>query len=212
MLDILYVRPCVMCGKPVRVSDEMNLCAGCRRRVPRFGMTVNTPGSLTVAVLPYSGYTRRAMFKFKFRGKKYYGFTFGKLIYNRLREMPWNKNIDCVICVPMMKGKRPYNQSAVIAECVANHLGLPFEGDALVKTKDNPPFYKLKYKERLRLVKGAYDIGGSACFAGKNVLLIDDIYTTGSTLNECRRVLLMNGAKEVFCAAACYVAGNNYKL
>ena len=211
LLDILFVRPCVICGKPVKTSDEINLCKCCGDAFQRYGQTITTPGGIAVSVLPYEKYIRRAMFRFKFGNKKYYGYTFGELIYKRIKQFDWCRDIDCVVCVPMKGRNRMYNQAAVIAEQVAGRMNIPFEENVLVKIKDNPPFYKLGKAQRLKLVKGAFDIGDENCIEGKRILLIDDIYTTGATTGECRRVLMMNGAAEVFCATVCYGVSGKFK-
>lgn len=211
LLDIFYVRPCVICGRPVKVSDKINLCHGCISVAERYGQTNKTGDRISVSVLPYEKHIRRAMGRFKFRNKKYYGYTFAKLIHQRLRKAVWYGNINCVTCVPMKGRKRLYNQSAVIARQVAERIGVPFAEDALIKVKDNPPFYKLSRSERLRLIKGAFDIGDDLSFVGKRVLLVDDIYTTGVTIGECRRVLMMNGAAEVYCATVCYGVNTHFK-
>ena len=204
VLDILFVRPCIICGKPVKTSDEINLCADCDNAVHQYGQTVSVPGRIVISVLPYEKYIRRAMFRFKFGNKKYYGYTFGELIYKRIKQFDWHENIDCVVCVPMKGRDRMYNQAAVIAGHVSCRMGIPFEENVLVKIKDNPPFYRLGKNERLKLVKGAFDICDNNSIRDKRILLIDDIYTTGATIGECRRVLMMNGAAEVFCVTACY--------
>ncbi|MBQ6998763.1 MAG: ComF family protein [Clostridia bacterium] len=212
VLNVFYVRPCVVCGRPVKVVDNINLCSRCTTTVDRYGQTINTSGRITISVLPHKKFVRRAMNRFKFSNKKYYGFTFAKLIHQRLRTCEWYGNIECVVCVPMGKRNRLYNQSAVIARQVAERIGVPFAENAMVKVKDNPPFYKLTRAERLRAVKGAFDISHDLSFVGKRVLLIDDIYTTGATSSECRRVLLLNGAAEVYCATVCYAPLKERKL
>lgn len=211
LMDVFYVRPCIVCGRFVRISDELNLCHECAEIIPRYGQTSKTEGRITVSVLPYEKHIRRAMSKFKFRNKKYYGYTFGEVLYTRIRDAEWYDDIDCITCVPMKGRKRLYNQSAVIAGHVAKSMNIPFAENALVKIKDNPPFYKLGRNERLKLIKGAFDIGDDLSFVGKRVLLIDDIYTTGVTVGECRRVLNMNGAAEVYCATVCYGVNTHFK-
>lgn len=210
LLDVFYVRPCVVCGRPVRVTDEINLCHRCVEIVPKFGQTVTTADRITVSVLPYDKYIRRAMTRFKFKNKKYYGYTFAELIYRRLMQYDWYKNVDCVVCVPMKGRDRMYNQAAVIAEQVAERIGIPFIENALVKVKDNPPFYRLGRIERLKMIKGAFDIEDLS-FVGKRVLLVDDVYTTGATVGECRRILMLNGAEKVFCTTVCYGVLNSNK-
>lgn len=204
ILDALYTRPCVLCGKPVKASEEINLCKRCTGKSALLGRTFEVSGNVTTCALPYSGHSRNAMIKFKFRNKKYYGFTFAELIYRRLCKYPWMSEIDCVVCVPMRGRKRLYNQAAVIAEGVAARLDVPFSEDALVKVKDNPPFYKLKRKERLGYIKDAFRVKDPDFISGRTVLLIDDIYTTGTTVGECTRTLLSGGAGKVYSATVCY--------
>ena len=170
LLDFLFVRRCIVCGKAMNVSDDICLCNKCRPYIRRFGYIVSTPGSETVSPLPYMGNIRRAMGRFKFNNKKYLGRTFGEMLYRRLAEMPWINDVECIVCVPMKGRDRLYNQSAVIADEVAERLNIPFCENALVKVKDNKPFYRLTYKERLKLIKGAFDVGEDLFFKEKNVL------------------------------------------
>lgn len=209
LLDLFFVRRCIVCGKAMDVSADICLCDKCETDMRRYGYTVTTPGNETVSPLPYTGNIRKAMGRFKFHNKKYLGRTFGELLYRRLVEMPWVDKVDCIVCVPMKGRDRLYNQSAVIAGEVAERLNIPFCGDALIKVKNNKPFYKLTYKDRLKLIKGAFDVGEDLSFKDKNVLLIDDIRTTGITLGECKRVLLKNGASKVYGATVCFGVPKN---
>lgn len=208
-LDFFYVRRCIVCGKGIKVNEDICICDKCRIEIRRFGYNVTTDGSEVVSPLPYTGNIRRAMWRFKFNNKKYLGRTFGELLYRRLKMTPWIDDVDYIVCVPMCGRNRLYNQSAVIAQEVAERLNIPFCENALIKVKNNRPFYRLTYKERLNLVKGAYDVGEDLSFAGKNVLLVDDIRTTGITLDECKRVLVKNGASKVFCTTVCFGVPKN---
>ena len=208
-LDFLFVRRCIVCGKGMEVYADICLCDKCEKYISRYGYSVSTPGSETVSPLPYTGNIRKAMGRFKFNNKKYLGRTFGELLYRRLAEMPWICDVECIVCVPMRGRDRLYNQSAVIADEVAQRLNIPFYENALIKVKNNKPFYRLTYKERLKLIKGAFDVGEDLFFADKKVLLIDDIRTTGITLSECKRVLLKNGASKVYSATVCFGVPKN---
>jgi ComF family protein len=204
VLDAVYTRPCVLCGKAVKVSNEINLCSSCDEKIDRLGRTIGTVSHVTISALPYIGHVRKAMGRFKFRSKKYYGFTFANLICRRLSKFEWSKDIDCVLCAPMLGRDRIYNQSAVIAEHIAENLDIPFSETALVKVKNNPPFYKLKRPQRLKYIKNAFRVNEPDFIDGKCVLLVDDIYTTGITVGECARTLVLGGAARVYCATACY--------
>ena len=207
LLDFISVRPCVSCGKPVPLKRDVNLCEGCADVVKRRGMHLSSPKTAVVSVLPYEKHARMAMFKFKFRNKKYYGYTFGRILSERLKTFDWWSDIDCIVCIPMKGRNRAYNQSAVIAEQVCEETNKPFNEKALIKVKKNPPFYTLKYEQRMRYIKDAFKIVDYDFIKGKNVLVIDDIYTSGTTLRECRRLLLVNGAQSVYCATVCYRTG-----
>lgn len=204
ILDFLSTRHCVLCGRAVDVGQDMSICGKCECKISALGKTSFSNGGITVSVLPYEGDTRRSIFKFKFRNKKYYGYTFGKLIGDRIKTFDWHTELDCVACVAIKGRKRMYNQAAVIAEQTANELQIPFYENALVKIKVVPSFYGLDAKERAKAVRGAFKAGNDSV-KDKKVLLIDDISTTGVTLNECRNELLTAGANEVYCATACYV-------
>ena len=209
LLDLFFVRRCIVCGKGIDVSADICLCHDCEIHIGRYGYNISTPGNETISPLPYMDNIRNAMGRFKFRNKKYLGRTFGELLYRRLSETPWVDDVDCIVCVPMSGRDRLYNQSAVIACEVSERLDIPFCENALIKVRNNKPFYRLKYKERLKLIKGAFDVGEDLSFKGKNVLLIDDIRTTGITLGECKRVLLKNGAVKVYSATVCFGVPKN---
>ena len=202
--DNLFVRKCINCGTAIKTTCDINVCDACNRKVSVYGQTINIPDRVVVSALPYDKHIRKHMHKFKFQEKKYLGYTFAKLLYKKIASNSWSSEIQCVTCVPMLGRRRSYNQSAVIAEQIASLLDVPFAENALVKIKNNPPLYTLTYKQKSKVVKGAYDLGEDLSFKGKTVLLVDDIYTTGSTINECRRVLNKNGAGKVYSATACY--------
>lgn len=204
VLDGLSVRFCIVCGKPVKIRDDINLCEKCADKISNYGQTIHTADRIVASRLPYEKHIRRHIIKFKFRNKKYLGYTFAKLLYERLIQYPWISEIQSVTCVPMKGRNRAYNQSAVVAEHVAELMNVPFKENALIKIKNNPPFYTLTLKQRLKAVKGAYSIGDDKSFVGERILLIDDIYTTGATIGECRHVLLKGGADCIYCATVCY--------
>ncbi len=207
ILDFVSVRPCVVCGRAVPLKRDINLCLGCEDEVKRSGMYMSTSGAEVVSVLPYEKHARKAMFKFKFRDKEYYGYTFGMILAERLKIFDWWREVDCIVCIPMKGRDRDYNQSAVIAKWVSERTNKPFDENVLIKVKNNPPFYTLKYEQRMKFIKDAFKIVDYDFIKDKNVVVIDDIYTSGTTLKECRRLIMKNGAKSVRCATVCYRTG-----
>lgn len=108
------------------------------------------------------------------------------------------QNIDSVIPVPLSIKRiheRGYNQSELLARVVADHFSLKMEVNLLKKIKEIKPQFKLEREERLSNIKGAFSCSP---LEGKNVLLIDDIYTTGATVLEASSALKAAGAKHIY--------------
>lgn len=125
--------------------------------------------------------------------------------------LPWLKTVgadlwadtDLIVPVPLHRWRlwrRRYNQAALMGRAVANMNGKAFMVDALDRTRPTPSQGHLKADERRKNVKSAFSVHPKrrSALQGKNVLLIDDVYTTGSTVRECARVLREAGAKDVF--------------
>ena len=111
----------------------------------------------------------------------------------------WN-GIDLIIPVPLHKKRRwerGFNQSFEIAREIGRRGGIAFASGALLKVKSTPPQTSLERRERMENVRGAYALGRKNIVAGKVVLLVDDVFTTGSTIGECARVLRRGGAADV---------------
>jgi ComF family protein len=120
-----------------------------------------------------------------------------------------SKNIDLIACVPMDKMslmKRGFNQASLLSEGLSKALDIPFAKDLLKKTKNTQEQVTLKKHQRFINVKGAFCITEINRVNGKIILLIDDVFTTGATVNECSGVLKKAGAKSVsVLALACGV-------
>jgi ComF family protein len=153
-------------------------------------------GSLWV----YEGLVKQAIYDYKYKGKKEYGVLFAKEVvryYNETKE--WS--VDMVIPVPLYKKRlkeRGFNQAEVIASILSKELGLkPSSDKALRRLKPTIPQKDLSDTDRRMNVHNAFCADGS-WVKGQRILLIDDIYTTGSTINACTKALLEVGAKEVY--------------
>ena len=112
--------------------------------------------------------------------------------------------LDCVTCVPLSKGRyreRGYNQSELLARSVGQKLGIPY-WELMEKWKETPAQHTLGRDMREQNVVGAYRLWRERenQIKAKNILLCDDIITTGATLRECSRILLEGGAKSVVCS------------
>ncbi len=176
---------CSRCGKPCqRAVDECRECAG-----KAFNFTLARSGG------NYKGPLKEAIHELKYKNGKRIAPYLARFVEDSISDLL--HDIDSIAFVPLAKrkqAKRGYNQSQLIAEELAMRIDKPLYG-GLTKIKDIYEQNKLGLAERPRNVKGA--------FVAKNpvsgtVLLIDDVYTTGSTVNECARVLRDSGASKVF--------------
>ena len=145
----------------------------------------------------------------KYHNKKEYCDFYGAQMAEKVRPYVRRYGIDAVTCVPLHRRKqrqRGYNQAAVLAKVVADELGLPFCEDMLVRRKYTTPQKKLDNLERANNIKTSMDIG-RVYPEYRNILLVDDIYTTGVTIDVCARRLKKAGARHVYYSSVCVGKG-----
>lgn len=201
--EMLFPPRCLLCG--CRLPAGESLCRDCAPKVPqkpwerRYGLEGRgDSGLLILSPLSYQGGCRKAVHRLKFRGKKALAKPFGRLM---AQAAGGAGPFDVLTWVPMTERKRRergYNQSRLLAQAVAAELGLPCE-PLLEKVRETGVQHQLSRGERLENVKNAYRAQGAA---GRSVLLVDDIVTTGATLAECAKALYRDGARRVVCLCA----------
>ncbi len=205
--DIIWPKKCIVCNCRCALGRREALCDDCKRSVTKISTNFVEPDRYfeeTIAALPYDGNVRNALLRYKFYGFKYLGMAFSSALKICLED--YNINDYSVICpVPIHKLRnREYNQSLVIAQELSKSLGIPLCPDLLIKVKNLSPLSKMGYEMRKESVRGAIDFNLKYDIFGKSVLLVDDIYTTGSTADECSKILRMHGAEKVTILTACY--------
>lgn len=190
-------RKCALCDTPIAAPYGDNLCLLCKKQ-KRYMKRAFAP-------LIYKGAARSAVLRLKFSGKKAHAKTFARLIYDYIRrEQPWLMP-DIITYVPLGRARlreRGYNQAMLLGRELATLFGAPCAG-LLYKTRETPPQSGLRVAARRANVRGAFCAREGFPLSSKCVLLVDDVLTTGSTLNECAKALLARGAGAVYCAAAC---------
>lgn len=199
VMDFFFPRKCPFCGAVVKKAAE---CDNCRTQLPYCGEIISGSGfGRVTAPLYYKGQVRRAVLDYKFNGKQGGLQTFGAMMAACAAER-YSGEFDAVTWVPVSAKrlrKRGFDQSRYLAAslCVDWHTE---PRETLRKIKDNPPQSGIgDRRERRANVLGMYEAVEPASIAGKRFLLIDDIFTTGSTLSECVRVLKDAGAADVVC-------------
>lgn len=150
--------------------------------------------------LSYNRFIREMMKDYKYNGKNYLYKPFGELMLKTIENKKIEKDIDLILYVPTHKRKealRGYNQAELLANYISKNLDKPLLKDNLIKvrwTKEQSHSNKI---DRIINLKDSFQIRNPKGIEGKKILLVDDIITTGVTMDECSRVLINNGAKEV---------------
>ena len=204
LLDLLYPPKCVICGKLLSRGEE-DICADCFESLPNFeGPLPQVPFSDALCVtFFYEGTLRESFLRFKFSGRDFYDKVYARWMTGRIRET-YAQAFDFVSWVPVSKNrrrKRGYDQAELLAKRIAAALSYPAVC-ALQKHAERGPQSQLRdAAERKANASGAFSIVPGADVQGKEILLIDDIVTTGATLGECCRILKLAGAKRVACVA-----------
>ena len=151
-------------------------------------------------MLKYEGIVRNKLIDYKFNEKSYLYKTFSKIILNNRKIYGFLKNYDIIIPVPMSNkkyNKRGYNQTELIAMELAKRLDIKFSNKNLVKIKETETQSSLSKEKRKENIKGAFELIDNKELEGKNIILFDDIYTTGSTTDECINVLKKSNPKRI---------------
>ena len=148
----------------------------------------------------YNRFIREKLHAFKFQGKSYLYKPFGEILINTIKEKGLETNIDAITFVPIHKRKKAlkgYNQSELLAMYISKQLGIPLLDNHILKvkwTKDQSTLGKIDREKNLKDCFKAINIED---FIGKEILLIDDIITTGTTMEECSKVFIENKASRV---------------
>lgn len=165
-------------------------------------------------VVWYNPIMHSAVVKYKVESPDNFCMLFGDNLAKQIKKTNYASNIDIVTCTPMTKKskrKRGYNQAYELAKVIARFLEVPVTDKILVKNRDNVSQHELTFEERLLNTKNLFGASPSVNLRGKTVLLVDDVITTGSTLNSCTKVLKARGASTVICAAVATTKLHNEK-
>ncbi len=153
-----------------------------------------------ICVGKYNESLKNSLKRFKFSNKPSYYRAFGKLLALKFQNTLKKDTIDCIMPVPLYKAKekqRGYNQAGLIAGYTAKLLRKPLLENILIKASDSKSQSTLSRGERIANVEGVFIVNRSEAVRNKNIFLVDDIVTTGSTINQCCKVLKQAGANLV---------------
>jgi ComF family protein len=188
---------CAQCGRPIvsaAVGEGMSLpqCHLCRRQVYAFDFARSFGA--------YTPRMSRAILLLKYGNVTPLGVWFARHLAGLIERQPHFFDADAVIPVPLDRARqrdRGYNQAELIAKPLARMLGIPFRSYLLLRTRPRPNQLRLTRRERWETVRGAYATHKTAQVDKLRVLLVDDVFTTGATLDACSRALKGAGAAQV---------------
>lgn len=220
LLDLIYPPRCEVCG----VLGPLALCHTCASDMvlveapycQRCGLLqpVGTPQSTCPdcrdhrlhydaarCVGLHTGSLRRAILNFKFENRRRLQEPLGALLAQRIEEEPVLPlgQVDCLVPVPLHPSRRNwrgFDQALYLARGVEKRLGLPVLSDGLIRTRPTTPQVQLSPTQRHENIKGAF--AGRPSLQGKKILLLDDVFTTGATVNEAAKAARQSGATRVY--------------
>ena len=158
----------------------------------------------------YKDNVRRSILRYKFYGARSYAPVYGRLLAMKIQKEDLSFDVLTYVSTGWLRRlKRGYDHAALLAEAVGKELGItPIK--TLQKIRQTKPQSRIKSEAARRAnVLGAYRVIDPELVKGKRVLLLDDIITTGATVSECAKILLIAGAKEVYCAAVAAASHDN---
>ena len=194
VLDFLFPRKCGVCNK---LNDNF-VCKDCLKRINVF--KIYNFSEEGIWIYRYEGIVRNLIIDYKFKDKSYLCELFANCILSDGEVCKIIKKYDIILPVPLHKKRfkeRGYNQSKLISDILAQKLGVQTFDDVLVKIKNTLPQGKNLLHDRRKAIKGAFFVENPDKIRGKNVLIFDDIYTTGNTANECKKIIEESEAKSV---------------
>ncbi len=191
---------CMKCSKPI-LDKEMEYCYDCREKVHSY-----ISGR---ALWVYDDNMSQSIARFKYKGSLEYAEFYGEEITTHYGK--WIKaHGDILVPIPLHKRKkriRGYNQAEILAEVIGKKLQMPVKSRLLYRIRDTLPQKELNDKERLKNLSKAFEVDREHFFPVDKVILVDDIYTTGSTIEACAKILYKAGVKEVYFLSICIGKG-----
>jgi len=226
LADIIYPRTCLVCKRQLKGTSCVDnlICRECwvkvKRNIPPFcyrcGRHLEKPiknicpecvrkqlhFDRAFSPCVYEGVTKELIHTFKYRGKDYLGATLSELMVDFIKEynMPMEV-LDLVVPIPLHQVRlreREFNQAQILSQHIAKTFNKRLATDALKRLRHTKTQTELQTEERLLNVKGSFAVTNNEEIKGKNILLVDDVLTTGATSSEAACALKKAGANIVF--------------
>lgn len=225
LVNIVYPNICLLCRRPI-VNEASSICSNCsgeiERNTPPFCQkcgrhiykTTNELGlclfcqenqlhfKRAFSACPYEGKVRELIALFKYKGKLALAKPLANILTDFVKQYKIAlQHMDVIMPIPLHSVRlreREYNQSQLLAREIANEFGIKLENNNLVRIKNTTPQISLSDKQRWQNVTGAFKLRRKKSVFDKNILLIDDLITTGATCSEATYILKDSGAKDIY--------------
>jgi ComF family protein len=196
---------CKKCSKPIE-QEEKEYCSDCEHKNFHF--------IKGFSIWVYNAAIKHSISEFKYHNKKEYAKFYIQQMVACYGPMINELSPDVIVPIPIHRSKyrdRGYNQADILARGLGRELKLQVLSELLIRNKRTLPQKQLSDKERLRNLQNAFQFNINACLAYENkinrVLLVDDIYTTGSTIEACTNILRANGINDIYFITLCIGKG-----
>lgn len=207
-IALFYPRCCFSCNEPLMKGEEL-LCSSCLIQLPKTSyhrwaenpvmsrLAGRLPLHVAFAFLKFmkGGVVQRLLHELKYNNRPEIGVRIGNLYGQELLEAGFNNSFDLIVPVPLHRSrlrKRGYNQSAKFAEGLAAVLGVPWEESIAVRMHSTTTQTRKGRAARWQNVGEAFSAASKEQIRGKRILLVDDVITTGATLEACGQHLVEN--------------------
>ncbi len=191
---------CLKCGKALE-ENRLEFCRDCERRRHLF---VQNRG-----LFIYNGRMKGCIYRYKYQNQRYYAEYFARELLIEFRDQIRDWGVEAMAPVPLHKSrkkKRGFNQAELVLKHMEGALGIPVIGDYVLREKKTLPQKYLNQAGRQKNLKKAFKTAPNSVKLNK-ILVFDDIYTTGSTLDAVTEALLADGVKEVYGLCICIGEG-----
>ncbi|WP_129597492.1 ComF family protein [Anaerophilus nitritogenes] len=223
-INFIYPRNiyCILCNEPITKDEKYSLCTHCKEKIYFIDKSCEKCGkpleklyipqkcpdcietnhyfTKGISCVEYNKEIKKIVHRLKYQNQRYLSYHMAQIMKDQLQKQNI-KDIDCIIPVPLYKNKerkRGFNQSYLLSKYLGKWMNTEVEKKTLLKIKDTLSQNQLSKEDRKRNLKNVFVVSSKESIINKTILLVDDVYTTGSTVDACCKELLKENPKEIY--------------